>query len=179
MWWLAALASAGVVATHALTYRLAETDDALRHQLLHDTGHELWPPFVAPLMLAALVLGAAGALTRSVNGILPVRATAVRLAALQGASWLVVESVERVATGHHQLTLPSLLPVALGLAVQVLVAVLAAVLLALLGRIADAWRGRQRQVWPRRSAGWRPAIELAPNIRVVAAAWSPRGPPRR
>lgn len=179
MWWLAALAAAGVVVTHALTYRLAQTDEVLRHQLLHDTGHELWPPFVAPMVLAALVLGAAGALTRSVNGVVPIRATAMKLAALQGASWMAVEAAERFATGHDQLTWRSLLPVVLGLAVQVLVAVAAAVFLLLLGRIADAWRARHRRGWPRRPTRWRPAFASAPSIRVVAAAWSPRGPPRR
>ena len=181
-WWMGALAGAGVLVTHALSYQLAQANDAHRHELLHDTGHEMWPPFVAPFMVAVLVLGLAGALMQHAAGraaerTVSFRAIATRLSLLQAIGWLAVETVERVATGDTDLSTRSLTPVVLGVGVQVVVAVVGAVVLALMMRAVDAWRAR-RPAWPRRTAGLHPVSVAAPNIRVIAAAWSPRGPPR-
>ena len=180
-WWLAALAFAGVVVTHALSYRLAISDHALRAEVLHDTGHGLWPPLIGAAAVASLVAALAGFLTRpAAQQSASLRATAVRLAALQAVAWLAVEAVERAATGHHDLTKHTVVPVLVGLAVQVVVAGAAAVVLAL-AAVTAAALGRRLRPLPerRRTADWRPVPLAVPRLAVAAAAWSPRGPPLR
>ncbi|HVE93998.1 MAG TPA: hypothetical protein VNB24_03685 [Acidimicrobiales bacterium] len=80
-WWLAAMAAGGVAVTHALTYWLIEPEASHRAELLHETGHHAWPPFVVPAMLGALVLGLPRAATRRVGAPLALRATTARLGA--------------------------------------------------------------------------------------------------
>src|SRR5687768_8463099 len=83
--WLGALAFAGVVVTHALSYRLAIPDHGARHEVLHHTGHGMWPPIIGALALAAVVAGLAGSLTpqAAARPASMVRSVAARLALLQ------------------------------------------------------------------------------------------------
>lgn len=178
-WWLAALAFAGVVGTHALAYRLTIADHATRGEVLHDTGHDIWPSFVAGAALAALVAAVVGSLTGSPRtGAPAVRATAARLAVLQGIGWLAIEGFERASTGHAELSVATAAPVLIGLVVQAVVALGAAVLLALLGAVLEVLGVGSRRPSRRAPRRWiTPFRVVFPRTRVAAAAWSPRGPP--
>lgn len=181
-WWLAALAVAGVALTHALSYALAASAPASREALLHDTGHGMWPRFAGAFALAALVSGLAGSLTRAEGevGARAVRPLAVRLGVLQGAAWLVVESLERAVDGHAHVSARTLTPVAIGLLVQLAVAVVGALLVALLAAAAQVWRAaRHRGRWRAATKRWRHSAVAVLRPRVAAVAWSPRGPPSR
>lgn len=178
MWWLAALACAGVAVTHALSYRLV-ADGSARAELLHETGHDLWPPFVVFAVVALAVLGFGGWLSSpaSTAGSRSVLRTAGRLGALQGGVWMAVEVAERAAFSHGHLSWRSLAPVVVGLGVQAVVALVGAFLLALLAEVAAFVRARRRTVWPRRTAASRAVQLFLPAEALLRSAASPRGPP--
>jgi hypothetical protein len=136
-------AAAGLIAGHFLDYWIVAPDGRHRSALLDVTGHgylntaaTLAVFFAISAVVASI---GAGATRRDPD---PEqrsgwRATAARLAALQGASFLMVESVERVAAGAA----PSGFGVRLlvvGLLVQAGVAALTALALTLLERTGAA-----------------------------------------
>ena len=171
-WWVIALAVAGIVVTHAVTYRFIEHDHGARHALLEDTGHRLWPWFVAFGIAAAVGALVAFAL-RTSRSARP-RVALGQLVGLQACGWVALETVERTAFGHGSVVDRPLL---VGLLVQVAVAIAGLLLLALLAKavhyVVGARHRRHRRA-PRRRA----SIALN-RCRPRLSPAAPRGPPVR
>src|SRR5919109_779376 len=134
--WLGGLAAGGVVAAHALAFLVVAPDPVRREQLLDATGHKGWPLVVSVLM-GVLVVGlvgfAADSLRRGRIARVPL-GTVGRLIFLQGVGFVLLEGLERLATGRGLgalVELPSEPVIAIGLALQVLLAFAGAMLLAL------------------------------------------------
>ena len=130
----------GVLVGHWLTYRLVSPHAGAADQLLKGTGHA-YLGYLNDLVL----VGALGALAAIFLGRLiqrdgeppRYRTLAARLIAFQGAAFVAMEAIERLASGsplasllHH-----GLLPA--GIAIQALVALAIALLIHLLLRAAD------------------------------------------
>jgi hypothetical protein len=144
--WFAALGS--VVLGHWLAYLVSVPGASVREALLAQTGHGYWPTAVA----VAVVFGVAALLGTAVRHVrLGVRAatsppapweryrsTALRLAALQAAIFVVQEVVERLQAGAPLGGLFHGGFLAVGLAVQILLAAAVALVLMTVARAADA-----------------------------------------
>jgi hypothetical protein len=176
---VAAVAVAGVVVGHVITYALLVPRPSDRAAVLRDTGHAYFPVALqAALLLGAVSLGSW--FLRAVTGRdrSPVRPSTLfgRLARLQVTGFAAMEVVERVASGTPLIELVRD-HVVVGLAVQLLLAWLAARLLAALTRTADRIS--------RAATPWRPArafVQLAPlrrrvRGRLVRGAPAARAPP--
>jgi cytochrome bd-type quinol oxidase subunit 2 len=179
--WLGALAFAGVAFAHGLTFLLVAPNEDARERLLAATGHGYWA-YVMPLALGALVAALAGfaAGWRVRPG--PDRlfwATAVRLAALQGAGFIILEGSERFfahASAGQLLADPFLL---IGVLVQVALALAGALLLLVVARVVEhLTNGRRWSVRPIRATHPRGALGVAvPRLRVASGGATLRGPP--
>jgi hypothetical protein len=147
---------AGLLAGHALVYRLTHPDVVLRNQILERTGHA----YLRPASFVAASLAVASAMLilrigyRSVHdrhcASLPWAGSAVALGVVQTAGFVVQELVERVVTGAplHDFGGRFLL---LGIVVQVLVALVAAFVAVVLfraGRCAAGSGSRVRALAP-------------------------------
>jgi hypothetical protein len=182
--WIGGLASGGVVAGHALAFTLAAPDPTQRRGLLALTGHGAWPLLV-PIAMGALVAGLAGFAVGRLRDERPapdaalLRGAAVQLVPLQLAAFLLLEALERLASGHQLSELPGEPVIAIGLATQALVALAGAVLLTLFARFVDRL-GRLFRQYPRAPRllvmPGAPAIAL-PRHRPARGPASPRGPP--
>jgi hypothetical protein len=182
--WLGGLASGGVVAGHALAFTLVAPHPVQRHALLSETGHGAWPLLV-PMAMGAFVAGLAGFAVGQLRDERPLppaarlRGAAGRLVPLQLAAFLLLEALERLASGHQLSELPGEPVIAIGLATQALVALVGAVLLTLFARFADQL-GRLFRQDPRAPrllvVPGAPAIALRPR-RPGRGPASPRGPP--
>lgn len=162
-WWWGALSFAGIVATHALTYRVVDHSHGTRHVLLDET-------FGVAAIVAVLVTFVVRTARSSGPRRLPLRS----LALLQGGGWLLVEGIERLGSGHGSLLDR---PMLAGLLVQVAVAVVSIVLLTLVAKAVRIVMAVRRRTRPRRSQP-RPSIVLNgcwPRLTPAA----PRGPPFR
>jgi hypothetical protein len=188
--WVAAVAGAGVVASHGIAYRITAPGALQRAELLDSTGHRYFSLLVAAVSVALVIgLGAfvAESLAAGRASLAPRRLfsyTLVRLTGLQAAGFLVLEALERLMGGEHHfasalLSEPATL---LGVALQLLSALIAAALLVLLRRvivtITASRRGRRRSsvvigeppgALPRLSSAVSDAAPRAPP-----AAWKPR-----
>jgi hypothetical protein len=178
-WWAGGIAGAGVLVTHWLSYRLAVPHAHHRADVLHDSGHAHWPVLsvvgLALFTVAALRLCAHGWRGRPMPGL---RATALRLAALQAVGWTAVEVGERALSGRLA-TLDDNAVLLLGLGVQLAVAVVAAVLVRLTVRVLSAWAAA-RAARPRRVVRpvALPAGAGGPRlVLTLAGAGGLRGPP--
>ncbi|MGH9191616.1 MAG: hypothetical protein ACRDZ0_03970 [Acidimicrobiales bacterium] len=182
--WIGGLASGGVVAGHALAFTLVAPHPAQRQALLSETGHGAWPLLV-PMAMGALVAGLAGFTVGQLRDERPLppaarlRGAAGRLVPLQLAAYLLLEALERLASGHQLSELPGEPVIAIGLATQALVALAGAVLLTLFARFVDRLGRLFRQDLraPRLLVvPGAPAIALA-RRRPARGPASPRGPP--
>jgi bacteriorhodopsin len=176
-WWWGALAFAGIVATHAVTYRVVEHDHGARAALLHDTGHRFWP-WVATVGIAAAVAALVAFVVRSARPDQGPRVGLWSLAALQGGGWLALEGFDRMAFGHGSYDSLFDAPMLVGLLVQVAVAAVGALLLAALGRVIGFIRAARRR--PRRAgANPRPSPPTRGGCWPSLSPAVPRGPPLR
>lgn len=170
-------AAVGIVAAHWLTYVAAAPGPDARHAMLHSTGHKAWP-YVVALALGAFAAWAARFVRTGLRGgaTPSFRATAARLAVLQGAGWLALEASERVLFGHGD---GHWHVVALGLAVQLVLAVVGAALCRVAARVLVALCGR-RPAARLRAADARPLrrIDVPAASRPSAGGIGLRGPPR-
>jgi hypothetical protein len=185
---LAAIAAAGVLLGHWLTYVFAVPDPRVRTEILAVSGHSYW--LVA--IKVAVVLGFVsfgtvlvrylGAATRGEpTGADRVIALAARLSLVQLVAFTAMEVAERIAAGapvaemfgHHLFVL--------GLAVQIVVAFAGAFVLLWFGRaaarICQAICARSPSP-PAVFSAW-PSLLLARPVPVLAGAGGVRGPPRR
>ncbi|MDQ1437511.1 MAG: hypothetical protein QOK43_1140 [Acidimicrobiaceae bacterium] len=130
--WIGGMAAGGVIATHLLTFLVLAPNAQDRADLLADTGHASFA-VVSAVAVGLLVAGATRFVARSINpttststtttsttttrsSIIP---TAARLAVIQSAAWVILESAERITHHSHRWELSAIL---LGLVVQALVA---------------------------------------------------------
>lgn len=162
-WWWGGLAFAGIVATHALTYRVMEHEHGARHAVLDRT-------FGLAAAVAVLVTFVVHTARSSTSGRLPVW----RLALLQGGGWLLIEGLERVSSGHGALLDRAMV---VGLLVQLVMAVVGVLLLALLAKVVRLLVASRRR-WRRQPERRRPSmVRNGCWPRLSPAA--PRGPPYR
>src|SRR6266498_3278750 len=142
---------AGATVSHTLVYWVVVPDTGVRATVLARSGHGYWPVAVAAAIVFGL-LAAGTTVVRHFNRGLG-RATgrldvagperydqlACRVAALQAATYVVHEVLERLVAGVPLAELPHLSDLLLtGVAVQVVVAFGVAAVLVLLGRAAEA-----------------------------------------
>ena len=182
--WIGGLASGGVVAGHALAFTLVAPHPVQRQDLLSETGHGAWPLLV-PMAMGALVAGLAGFAVNQLRDERPLppaarlRGAAGRLVPLQLAAYLLLEALERLASGHDLTELPGEPVIAIGLVAQIVMALVGAALLTLFARFVDRL-GRLLRQDPRAPrllvVPGAPAIVL-PRRRPARGPASPRGPP--
>lgn len=175
-WWWGALAFAGIVVTHAVTYQVTEHDHGARRALLHQTGHRFWP-WVATVGIAAGVAAVVAFVVRAAHADRP-RIPRGRLVLLQGGGWLVLEGVERLAFGQgpHDTLFDT--PMLVGLLVQVAIAGVGTLLLMALGRAVDLWRAPRRRPPRAVSSSW-PSPPTRRGCWPAFTPAAPRGPPLR
>jgi hypothetical protein len=101
-----AIGAAGVVGAHTFAYRLAHASRASHDHALESTGHAYWDLAIL-LGLAALIIGVGVEMVFGGGRPKPGRVlfTWLRLFALQGLTFAVLESLERLVKGPEQLTL--------------------------------------------------------------------------
>lgn len=193
--WLAALATAGIVAGHTLTYWAVAPGPVHRDALLAATGHTYWHAAVAVAVVATM-WAVSACVARNVRWVLSPGADgrlrqgveqepggfATRLVLLQVTGFVVMEIAERAAAGaplstttlfaHGTLLLGVVAQVAVALVVAGSVDALGRATRRLAARFAPASR-RPRAVTVRRAS---------PPDRVPTAAWwrpcAIRGPPK-
>jgi hypothetical protein len=183
--WLGGLAAGGVALAHLVAFLIAAPYPVRREELLEATGHGAWPVLVTIAMgglVAALAGFAAGRLreARPASPAVLFRATIGRLVILQVAAFILLEGLERLASGHDLAELWSEPVLGIGLVAQVFVALAGAVLLALFARLVDRlvllFRGIPRA--PRLQVPRQP-LDLMFSTRIATDPANPRGPPRR
>jgi hypothetical protein len=176
---VAAVAVAGVVVGHLITYVLLLPRPSDRAIVLRDTGHAYFPAVLqAALLVGALSLGSW--FLRTVIGrerSAPSSSTLfARLARLQLAGFAAMEVVERIASGTP---LVELLRdhIVVGLAVQLVIAWLAARFLAALARAAERIRGAGAEGRPARAVIPFPLLRGDVRGGLVRGTFAARAPP--
>lgn len=165
---LIGLAFSGLVGGHAVGYAVAVPDPHHRAIFEAVTGHGYLPSisWVAVVCgLVALVMGNAAGYLGHGSGHRDWRRAATRIASMQACAFILIEVVERVASGASLGTLsPSLLLV--GIAVQAVVGLVVALVLIGLGRVGSSLRA---PVWLRPAAA---AHDPLPRTRMlVRSSW--------
>jgi hypothetical protein len=180
--WMGGIASAGVVLAHWIAYLLAAPVASHRDELLQATGHGAWA-YVVALAVGVVVACLAGGL-RERLGQRPSQAPSpayawARLLAYQSVLFIVLEGVERIASGGTPLSLATEPVFLVGLCVQVVVAAIGAFALVGLDRAAVALirrlHGRRRDTSP--SGGRFLDRSVVVISRPVLASITSRGPP--
>lgn len=181
--WLGGLASGGVVAAHWVAYRLTIPAGHHESEILHATGHRHWTWFMA-VALGALVAGLAGFAHQRVRarGRSPMGPAALyryslgRLITLQASGFLLLEMVERIASGGS-LDLAHQPAVVLGVGLQILIAFIGALLLVAFGRAIDALTGLSHRPEIRESLVPFESQIASMRPRMAVGGCSSRGPP--
>jgi hypothetical protein len=181
--YLGGLAASGVAAGHTLAFMLVAPHPAQRQGLLAETGHGAWPLLV-PLAMGALVAALAGLAVGRLRdehsaSPVPLPETAGRLVLLQLIVFLLLEALERLASGHQLSDLPGEPVIAVGLVTQAFAALAGAVLLVLFARFVDRL-GRllhQASPVPRPLAAPVTPMVAYPRRRAARGPANPRGPP--
>src|SRR5919109_2563513 len=98
--WIGGLAAGGVAVAHLLAFVLVAPDPVRRQQLLASTGHGAWP-LIVTLAFGALIVGLVGLVARppADPGWRARGSLLGRLLLLQVVGFLLLESLERLATG--------------------------------------------------------------------------------
>jgi hypothetical protein len=184
---LACSAAAGLVGAHVIAYIVALPDPAVRATVLRATGHGYFSAAAVAAVVAGIfgVLGAAALGYRRGGGMVrPVglRHTAVRVAAIQSAAFVILEVAERAAANVPLVTMNVRL-LLIGIGVQALLGCLAAAIVLLVCRTAAAvWRAlhgppRIRGRVERRVAPF-DALVSRPALAGAFASRAPPSPPR-
>jgi hypothetical protein len=182
--WIGGLAAGGVVVGHVLAFVLAAPHPVQRQGLLAETGHGAWPLLV-PIAMGALVASLAGFAAGRLRDERPapdaalLQGIAGRLVPLQLGAFLLLEALERLASGHDLTELPGEPVIAIGLVAQAVVALVGAALLTLFARVVDRL-GRLLRQTPRapRLLVAPGALAIAfPHRRAARGPANPRGPP--
>ena len=177
-------ATAGLVVAHELDYRFVVPDPLHRHDLLLRSGHGYlthagYLALVAGLVaiFASVALGYLRG--RGAGALPPARSIAARLAIVQSASFVILETVERIVVGAPPDDRLLALTV-VGIMVQLVAALGGAMLITVLDRaghaIAVATAHRPAFARPSSVAVPAPAVVRAPASRVLLTA-PRRGPP--
>jgi hypothetical protein len=183
---VAGAVGAGLALSHWLAYLIAVPHAHQRAQLLEHTGHGYWPraaAIAAALGLVALVVTGARAVAQARNadlGQLRLGQLVARLAGMQLPAFILLELIERLASGAADLGFVLQAPFLVGLGVQLLVATVLGVLLSRFARAAARIaRILLRGKLPGRSAApplpAQPAVMPARLLGLAAAGV--RGPP--
>jgi hypothetical protein len=182
--WIGGLAAGGVVVGHSLAFMLAAPHRVQRQGLLAETGHGAWPLLV-PIAMGVLVANLVGFAARRLRDERPapdaalLRGTAGRLVPLQLGAFVLLEALERLASGNDLAELPGEPVIAIGLVTQAVAALAGAVLLVLFARLVDRLGRLFRQAPPVMrplAAPVAPAIAY-PRRRSARGPANPRGPP--
>jgi hypothetical protein len=137
---LGALGAGGVALTHCVAYYLAIPDGHHRAEVLQSSGHGYWPL----LMTIAIGLGVTALASNVVGPDRGVRSVSfARLATLQGGAWIVLETTERLVSGHEISGLLGEPVVWIGLALQIVAAGIGAALVRAVALLAGTLRGRR------------------------------------
>jgi hypothetical protein len=182
---LLALAAAGAVCGHAITYALCLPNLPMRASVLRQTGHAYWHGAVAGAFVGAMWFAilhvrehaAAGRHARAVS--FGLAGAARQLGALQLLIFLAIEVAERLELGRGLGGLADHNLLLVGVAVQIAVAALLAGVAWMLGRGAEALGRAFARTWPTRRRVIRDGalpIELRPAF-VATAPCGGRAPP--
>jgi hypothetical protein len=183
---VAGAVGAGLALSHWLAYLIAVPHAHERERLLEHTGHGYWPraaAAAAALGLVALVVTGARAVAQARGGDLGrprLGQLVVRLTGMQLPAFVLLEAIERFASGAVDLGFVLEAPFLVGLGVQLLVATVLGVLLARFAQAAARIaRLLLRGKLPGRSAAPLPPPQPAalPARRLGLAAVGVRGPP--
>ena len=183
---VAGAVGAGLALSHWLAYLIAVPHAHERERLLEHTGHGYWPraaAVAAALGLVALVVTGARAVARARDADLGqprLGQLVARLAGMQLPAFVLLEAIERLASGAADLAFVLQAPFLVGLGVQLLVATALGVLLARFARAAARIaRILLRGKLPSRSAALLPPPQPAalPARLLGLAAVGVRGPP--
>ena len=182
---LGLIAAAAMLGSHWVAYSLAAPDPHERAHLLQAAGHGYWPTAVT-IALGALVIG----LISFVGSRLSTQAKASRsrmfahamprFLGLQVGGFLLLEVVERAASGHGIAFSRMFLTIlVVGVLVQTVAALLCSLLLVLIAKVVE--RITFRSVPQPASTSPLPLVSLIPIPRPVPAtgAHTLRGPPLR
>jgi len=183
---VAGAVGAGLALSHWLAYLIAVPHAHERERLLEHTGHGYWPlaaAVAAALGLGALVVTGARAVARARDADLGrprLGQLVARLVGIQLPAFVLLEAIERLASGAADLAFVLQAPFLVGLGVQLLVATVLGVLLARFAQAAARIaRILLRGKLPSRSAALLPPVQPAamPARLLGLAAVGVRGPP--
>jgi hypothetical protein len=183
---VAGAVGAGLALSHWLAYLIAVPHAHDRERLLESTGHGYWPlaaAVAAALGLAALVVTGARAVAQARGADLGQRRPGQLVACLAGMqipAFVLLEAIERLASGAAGLEFVMQAPFLVGLGAQLVVAALVGVFLTRFARAAARIAGLLlRGKIPGRSAALLPpARPAAIPVRLLGlAAVGVRGPP--
>jgi hypothetical protein len=139
---VAGAVGAGLALSHWLAYLIAVPHAHERERLLEHTGHGYWPraaAVAAALGLVALVVTGAWAVARARDADLGqprLGQLVARLARMQLPAFVLLEAIERLASGATGLDFVLQAPFLVGLGVQLLVAAVLGVFLSRFARAA-------------------------------------------
>jgi hypothetical protein len=183
---VAGAVGAGLALSHWLAYLIAVPHAHERERLLEHTGHGYWPlaaAVAAALGLVALVVTGARAVARARDadsGQQRLCQLVARLAGMQLPAFVLLEAIERLASGAADLEFVLQAPFLVGLGLQLLVATVLGVFLSRFARVAARLaRILLRGKLPDRSAALLlPTRPAAMPARLLGlAAVGVRGPP--
>jgi hypothetical protein len=177
---VAASAGGAMVLAHWIAYLIAVPDSHSRAHVLASSGHEYWL-YAAALGLAAGVFGVGAFLRSRLAGGDDVRGVGARLMVIQVLGFLVLETTERIASGHawsEALTEPV---VAIGVIAQIAVALIGAALLRGVARVVARIRAaRTVLVDATPTIPFFPSLsDCVPAVALAAGGLGLRGPPAR
>jgi hypothetical protein len=139
---VAGAVGAGLALSHWLAYLIAVPHAHERERLLEHTGHGYWPlaaAVAAALGLVALVVTGARAVARARDadsGQQRLCQLVARLAGMQLPAFVLLEAIERLASGAADLEFVLQAPFLVGLGLQLLVATVLGVVLSRFARVA-------------------------------------------
>jgi hypothetical protein len=183
---VAGAVGAGLVLSHWLAYLIAVPHAHERARLLESTGHGYWPLAAAAAAasgLVALVATGSRAVSQAHDadpGQRRLRHLVARLAGMQLPAFVLLEVIERLASGSAELDFALQAPFLVGLVGQLIVATALGVFLARFARAAARIaRILRRRKPPVRSTAFLPPARAAtmPARRLGLAPAGVRGPP--
>jgi hypothetical protein len=183
---VAGAVGAGLVLSHWLAYLIAVPHAHERTRLLETTGHGYWPlaaAVAAAFGLLALVVTGSRAVAQARDADLGQRRLphmVARLARMQLPAFVLLEAIERLASGTADLDFALQAPFLVGLGVQLIVAIVLGVFLSRFARaVARIARILLRRKPPVRSPAFLPPAGPAtmPARLLGLAPAGIRGPP--